>query len=367
MWVSFCIGSSVTSQQIGQFIIESTKGQARAGKLVTSHGVIETPAFMPVGTRGSVKGMTSHELASMGADIILANTYHLHLRPGEKVIKDQGCLHGFMNWEKPILTDSGGFQVYSLSLLRKITEEGVEFKSHLDGNVVMLSPEKSMQIQMDLGSDIIMALDECPPSQGNSQKEVQNATERTHRWLERCKLAMTRKDSLLFGIVQGGIERSSRLQSLKAVTKIDLPGYALGGLSVGEPIEVMHQVVKNVAPQMPSDKPRYLMGVGSPTDLALMVEAGIDLFDCVMPTRVARNGTLFTSLGRISIKATKYKNDSEPLDPACNCYTCQNHSRAYLRHLFLSGEILSMRLNTLHNLHYYLSLMKKLRKGIIDG
>ena len=360
------MSSNLKNQQIGQFIIENTKGQARAGKLVTAHGVIETPAFMPVGTRASVKGLTSQELSLMGADIILANTYHLHLRPGEKVIKDQGGLHGFMNWQKPILTDSGGFQVYSLSLLRKITEEGVEFKSHLDGSTVMLSPEKSMQIQMALGSDIIMALDECPPFEGYCQKEVQDATERTHRWLERCKFAMTKKDSLLFGIVQGGIEKNSRLQSLKAVTKIDLPGYALGGLSVGEPIAVMHQVVKGTAPHMPSDRPRYLMGVGSPTDLALMVEAGIDLFDCVMPTRVARNGTLFTSQGRISIKATKYKNDSGPLDPACNCYTCQNHSRAYLRHLFLSGEILSMRLNTLHNLHYYLSLMRSLRKSIID-
>ena len=361
------MGSHLKNRQIGQFTIENTKGQARAGKLITAHGVIETPAFMPVGTRATVKGLTSHEISSMGADVILANTYHLHLRPGEKVIEDQGGLHGFMNWQKPILTDSGGFQVYSLSLLRKITEKGVEFKSHLDGSTVMLSPEKSMQIQMALGSDIIMALDECPPFQGVSQKEIQTATERTHRWLERCKLAMTKKDSLLFGIVQGGIEKSSRLQSLKCVTKMDLPGYALGGLSVGEPIEVMHQMVRDIAPQMPSDKPRYLMGVGSPTDLILMVEAGIDLFDCVMPTRVARNGTLFTSQGRISIKATKHKNDSEPLDPACDCYTCQNHSRAYLRHLFLSGEILSMRLNTIHNLHYYLSLMKKLRKSIVDG
>lgn len=361
------MGSNLKNRQIGQFSIEGTKGQARAGRFVTAHGVIETPAFMPVGTRATVKGLTSHELSSMGADIILANTYHLHLRPGEKVIENQGGLHGFMNWQKPILTDSGGFQVYSLSLLKKITEEGVEFKSHLDGSTIMLSPEKSMQIQMALGSDIIMALDECPPFEGVSQKEVQDATERTHRWLERCKTAMTKRDSLLFGIVQGGIEKSSRLQSLKCVTKIDLPGYALGGLSVGEPIEVMHQVVKDIAPRMPSDRPRYLMGVGSPTDLVLMVEAGIDLFDCVMPTRVARNGTLFTSQGRISIKSTKYKNDSEPLDPACDCYTCQNHSRAYLRHLFLSGEILSMRLNTIHNLHYYLSLMRSLRKSIIDG
>lgn len=351
-------------RKIGQFTIEQTKGQARAGRLVTAHGEIETPAFMPVGTKATVKSMTNQELISMGANIILANTYHLHLRPGEDVIKDQGGLHGFMNWQKPILTDSGGFQIYSLSSLRKVTEEGVEFKSHLDGSIVMLSPEKSMQIQMDLGSDIIMALDECPHQ--SSQKEIQDATERTHRWLKRCQSAMTKKDSLLFGIIQGGIEKNSRLQSLKYVTQSDLPGYALGGLSVGEPIETMHQLVREIAPCMPPEKPRYLMGVGTPTDLILMVEAGIDLFDCVIPTRVARNGTLFTSQGRISIRATKYRNDRGPLDSLCDCYTCQNHSRAYLRHLFLSGEILSMRLNTIHNLHYYLALMKKLRKNILQ-
>ncbi len=353
------------SNQIGYFEVIKTKGQARAGRLITAHGAIQTPAFMPVGTKATVKGLTSDELVSLGADVILANTYHLHLRPGEAIIKEHGGLHHFMKWQGPILTDSGGFQVYSLRALRKVTEEGVEFKSHLDGSTYMLSPEKSMQIQIDLGSDIIMAFDECPPF-AHSKEEVHQATERTHRWLHRCQKAMTRKESLLFGIIQGGLETTSRLKSLQYVTRLDLDGYALGGLSVGEPIEIMHRLVKEVAPHIPANKPRYLMGVGSPTDLKLMVEAGIDLFDCVMPTRVARNGTLFTSQGRIRIKATQYKNDKEPLDPHCTCYTCQNYSRAYLRHLFLSGEILSIRLNTIHNLHFYLSLMKKLRQDILD-
>lgn len=350
---------------IGQFKIEKTKGQARAGQLVTAHGIIQTPAFMPVGTKATVKGLTSDELLSMDAQVILSNTYHLHLRPGEDVIQAQGGLHKFMHWQKPILTDSGGFQVYSLSRLRKITEEGVEFQSHLDGTKKMLSPEKSMQIQIALGSDIVMALDECPSYQASPQ-QVRKASERTYRWLQRCHTAMTKKDSLLFGIIQGGFHQNTRLQHLKQMTQMDLPGYALGGLSVGEPIEMMHQLVKQIAPYMPADKPRYLMGVGSPTDLKLMVEAGIDMFDCVMPTRMARNGSLFTSQGRLLIKSSKYKNDPSPLDPLCHCYTCQNYSKAYLRHLFVAGEILAMRLNTIHNLSFYLSLMKKIRNDILQ-
>lgn len=356
--------ASLSKAKIGHFVIEKTRGQARAGKLVTAHGIIQTPAFMPVGTKATVKALTSEELLTMGTQILLSNTYHLHLRPGEAVIKAHGDLHHFMRWQGPILTDSGGFQIYSLNRLRKITEDGVFFKSHLDGGDVVLSPEKSMQIQMDLGSDIIMALDECPPYQA-SLEDVQTATERTYRWLERCRDAMTRKDSLLFGIVQGGLDPKTRLKSLKQITEIDLPGYALGGLSVGEPIEMMHQLVRQVAPQMPPEKPRYLMGVGSPTDIELMVDAGIDLFDCVMPTRMARNGTLLTSQGRVLIKSSKYKNDLKPLDPLCDCYTCQNYSRAYLRHLFACGEILAMRLNTIHNLHFYLALMKKIRQSIL--
>ena len=350
---------------MGQFIVEKTKGRARAGQLLTAHGVIQTPAFMPVGTRATVKGLTSHELVSMGFQVILSNTYHLHLRPGEDVIKAQGGLHAFMNWQGPILTDSGGFQVYSLSRLRQITEEGVTFKSHLDGRQIMLSPEKSMQIQMDLGSDIIMALDECPPYPADTAT-VKKASDRTYRWLKRCQVAMTRKESLLFGIVQGGLDHKSRLESLKQITQVDLPGYALGGLSVGEPVELMHKVVRDTAPFMPSDRPRYVMGVGSPTDLKAMVEAGIDLFDCVMPTRMARNGSLFTSNGRVLIKSSKYKNDFSPLDKSCGCYTCQNYSKAYLRHLCIAGEILGMRLNTIHNLSFYISLMKKLRSHILS-
>ncbi|OFZ18648.1 MAG: tRNA guanosine(34) transglycosylase Tgt [Bdellovibrionales bacterium RBG_16_40_8] len=350
---------------VGAFYLDEEDGNARAGRLTTSHGVVETPIFMPVGTKGTVKAMLPEELKDLGAQIILANTYHLHLRPGEETIAKLGGLHKFMNWLGPILTDSGGFQVFSLSALNKVTEDGVKFRSHIDGSELFLSPEKSMEIQMALGADIIMAFDECLPHPSTPEKILQSM-ELTKRWLLRSKAAMTHKKSLLFGIVQGGLDLKYRMKSLEDITSVELPGYALGGFSVGEPIHLMHELVKVIGPQMPRHKPRYLMGVGTPLDLILMVDSGIDMFDCVMPTRMARNGNLFTWQGKISIKRTEYKNDPSPLDQDCSCYTCRNYSKAYLRHLFLSGEILSARLNTLHNLHFYLDLMKKSRNAIIE-
>jgi queuine tRNA-ribosyltransferase len=351
---------------LGEFNLSAIQGQARAGELMTAHGLIKTPVFMPVGTKATVKAMTNEELVDLGAQVILGNTYHLHLRPSSELIKELGGLHKFMNWKKPILTDSGGFQVFSLSDLNKITEKGVTFKSHIDGSSHFISPEVSMQIQMNLGADIIMAFDECLKYPATPE-EIKKSMEMTTRWLVRCKESMTKKDSLLFGIVQGGLELKSRMESLKQITDVELPGYALGGFSVGEPIHLMHELVKDVAPEMPKTKPRYLMGVGTPLDLILMVDAGMDMFDCVMPTRVARNGTLFTWQGKIHIKNAKYKNDPSPLDPECDCYTCTNYTKAYLRHLFSAGEILSARLNTIHNLHFYLKLMDKARTAIIDG
>jgi queuine tRNA-ribosyltransferase len=348
------------------FELLAQEGEARSARLHTAHGPVETPVFMAVGTRATVKAMTTDELKASGCQVVLGNTYHLHLRPGEKTIKKLGGLHKFMNWNGPILTDSGGFQVFSLSSLRKMNEEGVEFRSHLDGTKCFISPEKSMEIQMDLGSDIIMAFDECLPYPATREQTIESM-ELTYRWLKRSKEAMTRKESMLFGIVQGGLETDLRLKSLEQITSVDLPGYALGGLSVGEPIELMHELVKQVAPHLPRHKPRYLMGVGTPLDLILSIDAGIDMFDCVMPTRTARNGTLYTWQGKVSIKRTEYREDPSPLDPECDCYTCRNYSKAYLRHLFLCGEILSSRLNTIHNLHFYFSLMAKARDAIRAG
>ncbi len=353
-------------ENIGHFNIQSLSGEARACKLHTAHGVIHTPVFMPVGTKATVKTMLPEELEDMGAEVILGNTYHLHLRPGEEIIHELGGLHQFMNWKKPILTDSGGFQVFSLSLLRKICEDGVEFRNHIDGKKCFLSPEKSIQIQMSLGADIIMAFDECPPFLA-TEGEVRKSMDLTHRWLVRSKQAMNRKESLLFGIIQGGVFSKLRKDSLNFQVDEDLSGYALGGLSVGEPISQMYDLVHEFAPQMPTKKPRYLMGVGTPVDLLTCIDAGIDMFDCVMPTRVARNGILFTSTGRLSIKKEEHKRSSLPVDEKCFCYTCQRYSRAYLRHLFLSGEILSSRLNTIHNLHFYLELMKGARRAILSG
>jgi queuine tRNA-ribosyltransferase len=352
--------------EIGSFEIVAEAERARSGRLVTAHGVVETPIFMPVGTKATVKAMTPEELRGMGAHIILGNTYHLHLRPGEEVIAELGGLHKFMNWPHPILTDSGGFQVFSLSDLNKVTEEGVEFRSHIDGSKYFLSPEKSMQIQTALGSDIVMAFDECLPHPSPREKIIESMA-MTKRWLQRSRAALTRPESLLFGIVQGGLDLDLRFKSLEDITSVDLPGYALGGFSVGEPIHMMHELVKVIGPQMPKLKPRYLMGVGTPLDLILCVDSGIDMFDCVMPTRVARNGNLYTWKGRVSIKRTEYRTDPSPLDPECSCYTCTNYSKAYLRHLFLTGEILSARLNTIHNLHFYLDLMAKSRAAIREG
>lgn len=350
----------------GEFKILAKAGKARAGVLQTYHGPIETPIFMPVGTKATVKGMLPEELKDLGAQILLGNTYHLHLRPGEQTIAKLGGLHKFMNWSGPILTDSGGFQVFSLSKLNKITQDGVEFRSHIDGSSYFLSPEKSMQIQMELGSDIIMAFDECL-SYPSTEEKILASMELTINWLKRSKAAMTRKESLLFGIVQGGLDLNLRLKSLEMTTAVELPGYALGGFSVGEPIEEMHRLLPEIAPRMPENKPRYLMGVGTPLDLILAVDSGLDMFDCVMPTRVARNGTLFTWQGRLLIKRREYQEDPSPLDPECCCYTCKHYSKAYLRHLFMAGEILSSRLNTIHNLHFYLDLMSRARAALREG
>lgn len=355
-----------TTMTLGEFKVHKTAGNARRATLMTAHGPVQTPVFMAVGTKATVKAMTPEELKECGTQVVLGNTYHLHLRPGEKTIAKMGGLHKFMNWHGPILTDSGGFQVFSLSQLRNMSEEGVEFRSHLDGAKHFISPEKSMEIQMDLGSDIIMAFDECLQYPA-TEEEINKSMALTYRWLLRSKAAMTRKESLLFGIVQGGLSLEHRLKSMEQICSVDLPGYALGGFSVGEPIHLMHELLPHVAPKMPANKPRYLMGVGTPTDLIIAIDSGIDMFDCVMPTRVARNGTIFTWQGKVSIKRSEYREDSSPLDPECDCYTCTNYSKAYLRHLFLSGEILGSRLNTIHNIYFYMKLMERARKAIEEG
>lgn len=349
--------------KLGQFKLHKKSNKARRATFMTAHGSFETPCFMAVGTKATVKAMTPEELKECGTQVVLGNTYHLHLRPGEKLIKKLGGLHKFMNWNGPILTDSGGFQVFSLNSLRKMSEEGVEFRSHLDGAKHFISPEKSMEIQMDLGSDIIMAFDECLQYPA-TDSEIKRSMDLTYRWLVRSAKAMTRPESLLFGIVQGGLSLQHRKYSLEQVTSIDLPGYALGGFSVGEPIHLMHELLPDIAPLMPENKPRYLMGVGTPLDLIISIDAGVDMFDCVLPTRVARNGTLFTSQGKISIKRQQYREDETALDPECGCYTCRNYSKAYLRHLFLSGEILGSRLNTIHNIYFYMNLMKQAREAL---
>ncbi|MBT90602.1 MAG: tRNA guanosine(34) transglycosylase Tgt [Deltaproteobacteria bacterium] len=340
-------------------------GKARAGKIETPRGSIHTPIFMPVGTLGTVKAMTPEELKNIGAEIILGNTYHLHLRPSDSLISKLGGLHRFMNWDRPILTDSGGFQVFSLAKLHKRSEEGVRFQSHLDGSSFWLTPEISISIQENLGSDIMMVFDECPEMPA-SHKKLQESLELTTRWAKRCK-EVRKTDQALFGIVQGGGELDLRRQSLEQMTEIGFDGYALGGLSVGESKEEMYYVLDHVAHEMPAVTPRYLMGVGEPEDLLAGIEAGIDMFDCVMPTRNARNGNLFTSEGKVTIKQAKYREDERPLDPNCNCSTCQHYSRAYLRHLYQCNEILAMRLNTLHNLHFYLQLMRDSRDAILAG
>ncbi|MGI6733006.1 MAG: tRNA guanosine(34) transglycosylase Tgt [Anaerovoracaceae bacterium] len=338
--------------------------KARRGQLMTPHGTIETPVFMPVGTAATVKAMRPEEVKELGASIILSNTYHLYLRPGHEIVREAGGLHKFMNWDGAILTDSGGFQVFSLGHLRKITEEGVTFRSHIDGSTHMFTPEKSIEVQNALGSDIIMAFDECAPYPAD-RAYVKQSLERTTRWLARCKEAHknTERQSL-FGIMQGGMYKDLRRQSAEEIVEMDLPGYAVGGLSVGEPKELMYEVLDDCVDLLPKDKARYLMGVGSPDCLFEGVERGIDMFDCVLPTRIARNGTALTSRGKVSIKNAKYEKDFSPLDPECDCYTCRNYSRAYLRHLFKAGEILSSMLLTNHNLYFLVNLMGKIRSAI---
>lgn len=338
---------------------------ARLGSLTTPHGRIDTPIFMPVGTQATVKAMTPEELGAVGTQIILANTYHLYMRPGHELVARMGGLHEFMHWNGPILTDSGGFQVFSLGELRKITEEGVRFQSHLDGSSHLISPERAIAIQEALGGDIIMCFDDCPPADA-TYSYVRGSMEMTTRWAQRCREAHKKSGQALFGIVQGGKYRDLREQSIADLCGIEFDGYAVGGLSVGEEKAQMYEVMAYCAPLLPPDKPRYVMGIGTPEDLIEGVNSGFDMFDCVMPTRNARNGMLFTSFGRLNIKGAAYAEDRLPIDPECDCYVCRNYSRAYLRHLFRAGEILASRLNTWHNLHYYLSLMAKAGKAIAE-
>ncbi len=336
---------------------------ARRGRLHTPHGVIETPIFMPVGTQATVKTVSPHELKDLNAQIILSNTYHLHLRPGEDLVQEAGGLHKFMNWDRPILTDSGGFQVFSLASLRKLTEEGVTFRSHLDGSKHFFSPETSIAIQEKLGSDIAMQFDECS-AYPCSYDQAQKAMKRTIRWLTRCMDAKTRDDQALFGIVQGAFFKDLRIECAKEMAKLDLPGFGIGGLSVGEPKEIMYDMLEAINPHMPEGKPRYLMGVGSPDCLIEGVIRGVDMFDCVLATRVARNGTCFTRNGRLVIRNAKYAHDFDPLDETCDCYACRNFSRAYIRHLLKAEEIFGLRLCSLHNLRFLTKLMEDVRSAI---
>jgi queuine tRNA-ribosyltransferase len=339
---------------------------ARRGRLHTRRGVIDTPAFMPVGTQGTVKGMLPEQLRELGAQILLANTYHLYLRPGHELIRRLEGLHRFMQWDGPILTDSGGFQVFSLGALRRISEEGVRFQSHLDGSAHLLTPESSIAIQEALGADIMMVFDECIPYPAE-RSYVADSTARSMRWAERSRRARRDASAALFGIVQGGMEEDLRRQSVEQLLSIGFDGYALGGLSVGEGAETMYQVMEWTLPLLPTAQPRYVMGVGTPENLVEAVARGADLFDCVMPTRNARNGVLFTSFGRISIKQQRYLEDPQPIDPACDCPVCRRFSRAYLRHLYQSNEILASVLNTWHNLYYYQQLMRRMRDAISAG
>ena len=336
---------------------------ARRGRLHTPHGVIETPVFMPVGTQATVKTMTPEELKDCGAQIILSNTYHLHLRPGEALVQRAGGLHEFMHWDRPILTDSGGFQVFSLADLRKVEERGVEFRSHLDGSKQFIGPEESIAIQQALGADIMMQFDECSPYPCDYDR-AKKAMERTLRWLERCMKSWTSEGQALFGIVQGAFYPDLRVECAKEMAKYDLPGYGIGGLSVGEPKEIMYDILNRVMPCMPEGKPRYLMGVGSPDCLIEGVLRGVDMFDCVLATRVARNGTVFTHDGRLVVRNAKYAGDFSPLDADCDCYTCRNYTRAYIRHLFKAGEILALRLNSIHNIHFLTKMMEEMRAAI---
>jgi queuine tRNA-ribosyltransferase len=376
-----------------QFRILSHDGAARRGELTTPHGVVQTPAFMPVGTRGAVKAVTQRDLEGLGAEIILGNTYHLYLKPGDSVIGRCGGLHKFIGWNRPILTDSGGYQVFSLAARRRIKEEGAEFRSHLDGSLHLLTPERAVDIQAHLGSDIAMVLDECVSAQypGSdpgrsvthiSGDEVRAAMERSARWAERARrrqlqlrddprsapdVIVTNPGQAQFGIIQGGTDPDLRTESVQRTSEIGFEAYAIGGLSVGEPVDVMYDVVAHTAPLLPEDRPRYLMGTGMPDDLIECVARGVDLFDCVLPTRNARNGQLLTSRGPIAIKNARYAEDLAPPDPDCSCYTCRQFSRAYLRHLFVVGEMTAATLNSLHNLHFYLDTMRRIREAIVFG
>jgi queuine tRNA-ribosyltransferase len=357
-----------------QFTLHSTDGAARRGEFRTPHGVVQTPAFMPVGTQGTVKAALHRDVRDAGAEIILGNTYHLFLRPGDELIARRGGLHRFIGWAGPILTDSGGFQIFSLAERRVIREEGAEFQSHLDGSRHVLTPERAVDIQARLGSDIAMVLDECL-SYPASRDDAAASMQRSVRWARRCRdrftelpagsdVQVSNSGQAQFGIVQGGVFQDLRNESADETTAIGFEGYAIGGLSVGEPVEMMYAVTEQTASRLPVDRPRYLMGAGTPEDLVESVARGIDMFDCVMPTRNARNGQLFTSAGRINIKNARYAEDDRPLDPACGCYACQHHSRAYLRHLYLAGEMTAGALNTLHNLTFYLDTMRRIRDAI---
>ncbi|MCF8032799.1 MAG: tRNA guanosine(34) transglycosylase Tgt [Desulfarculaceae bacterium] len=346
--------------------ITATDGQARTGSLGTRRGQVRLPAFMPVGTQGTVKGLLPEEVSALGADMILGNTYHLMIRPGVDTVRALGGLHGFMDWPGPILTDSGGFQVFSLSGLRRLDEDGVSFRSHLDGDLLRLTPETAIEAQEGLGSDLMMMLDECPPP-GSPREYLEQSLKRDARWARRALDARSEKGGALLGIVQGGVYSDLRSLSVELLGSLDLDGYALGGLSVGEPKEQMMEVIAQTVPQLPAHKPVYLMGVGEPADLVRCVGLGVDLFDCVLPTRMARTGTLLTARGRLNLKNSRFKDDPAPVEESCQCLTCRRYSRAYLRHLFNARELLAYRLNTIHNLHYILKLMAGLRKAIAEN
>jgi len=349
-----------------EILKKDSSSKARLGRMVTDHGVLMTPSFLPVGTQGTVKSLTPEELVEVGVEGILGNTYHLYLRPGYQTIGRLGGLHRFIHWEGPILTDSGGYQIFSLAKLRKISSEGVSFQSHIDGSEYFFTPEKVIEIQRTLGSDIAMVLDECVPYP-STREYVKSSTKLTTQWAERCLKAKRSGDPALFAIVQGGMYQDLREESARDLTELPFQGYAIGGLSVGEPKSLMQKALEWTVPFLPEDRPRYLMGVGTPEDILHATIQGIDLFDCVLPTRNARNGMLFTSKGKISIKQTQYTEDPRPIDETCGCYACRNYSRAYLRHLYLANEILSSRLNTIHNIYYYMQWMKEIRTAIQEN
>ena len=349
-----------------ELIKKDTGSSARLGRMITAHGTVNTPVFMPVGTQGTVKSLTPEQIKSCGTQIILGNTYHLYLRPGHETIKKLGGLHKFMNWTYPILTDSGGFQVYSLGKLRKITADGVIFRSHIDGSKHFLTPQKAVEIQEALGSDIMMCLDECTPYPA-TLSETKKSLDLTVKWAKLCRAAKASTEQAIFGIVQGGTYLDLRKQAVEEIIPIGFDGYALGGVSVGEPKEIMYSIAEAITPLLPEDKPRYLMGVGTPADIVYGVSCGIDMFDCVIPTRCARHGLLFTNSEKIVIKNARFREDDGPIDETCDCYTCKNFSRAYLRHLYFAGEILAMVLNTIHNVHYYMRLLAQIRAALEEN